>query len=595
MTSRTKQTGVSQMAKPIAALACALASIFALPAAAQDQAWVERSNAITLEVIEMQAQFQPEGASQSGLEQYDGLAIDLGPNLTERFVAAEEAKLAELRAALAAETDPNVRQDIEILIDSLERDIEGSRLGERLTQTWIDVPQLVFGNLNGVLDDQVAPERRVRAVELLQRYTGLYEGTTPLTQLARDRHMDSRGPGKVGPYRGDVEDGLSKIDTYVAGIRALFEKYQIGGAERALETMERQFAEYVEWSRTEILPLAREDFRQPPEIYAFQLKQYGIDLPPEELIARARRAFYETRAQMQALAPQVAVKFGFTATDYPSVLAELKKRTIPNERMEAHYADVLGQIQTIAARERIVTLPDYPVLMRLGTDAENAASPAPHMLPPRLIGNTGERGTFVLTTGVYPGATIVANDFNFDAAAWTLSVHEGRPGHELQFAQMVENGVSQARALYAFNSVNVEGWALYAEAEMLPYEPVEGQLIALQHRLLRQARAMLDPMLNLGLTDVETAQRILADEAGFSPAMVKQEIDRYTFRAPGQAGSYFYGYSQLADLRVATELALGDKFDRMAFNDFIVGQGLLPIGLLAQAVREKFVPAMLAK
>jgi hypothetical protein len=68
---------------------------------------------------------------------------------------------------------------------------------------------------------------------------------------------------------------------------------------------------------------------------------------------------------------------------------------------------------------------------------------------------------------------------------------------------------------------------------MLPYEPVEGQLIALQHRLLRQSRAMLDPMLNLGLTDVATARRIL-EEDGFSPAMVKQEIDRYTFRAPGR-------------------------------------------------------------
>lgn len=583
------------MAKPITALACAFVSIFTAPAAAQDQAWVERSNAITLGVIEMQAQFQPEGASQSGLEKYDGLAIDLGPQIEARFIAAEEAKLAELRAALETESDPNVRQDIEILIGSLERDIEGTRLGQRLTIDWYDVPQLVFGNLNALLDDQIAPERRAKAVELLQRYTGLYEGTTALTQLAKDRHADSLGPGKVGPYRGDVEDGLSKVDTYVAGIRALVEKYQIQGAEPALAAMERQFADYAEWTRAQVLPLAREDFRQPPEIYAFRLRQHGIDLPPEELISRARRAFYETRAQMQALAPLVAAKFGLAANDYPSVLAELKKRTIPNERMETHYAEVLGQIQEIAARERIVTLPDYPVLMRLGTDAENAASPAPHMLPPRLIGNTGERGTFVLTTGVYPGATILANDFNFDAAAWTLSVHEGRPGHELQFAQMVENGVSQARALYAFNSVNVEGWALYAEAEMLPYEPVEGQLIALQHRLLRQARAMLDPMLNLGLTDVETARRILAEEAGFSPAMVKQEIDRYTFRAPGQAGSYFYGYSQLADLRVATELALGDKFHRMAFNDFIVGQGLLPIGLLAQAVREKFVPAMLAR
>jgi hypothetical protein len=583
------------MAKPITALASALFVLVAAPAAAQDQAWVERSNAFTRDVIAMQAEFQPEGASQSGLEQYDGLAIDLGPGIDERFVAAEEAKLAELRAALAAESDANVKQDIAILIGSLERDIEGTRLGQRLTLDWYDVPQLVFGNLNALLDDQIAPARRAKAAELVQRYTGLYPGTTPLTQLARDRYVDSRGPAKVGPYKGDVEDALSKVDTYVAGIRALFAKYDVEGAEPALAALERQFADYAAWTRAEILPVARDDFRQPPEIYAFALRQYGIDLPPEELVARARRAFYETRAQMDALAPQVAAKFGFAATDYPSVLAELKKRTIPNEQMETHYAVVLGQIQAIAARERIVTLPDYPVLMRLGSDAENAASPAPHMIPPRLIGNTGERGTFVLTTGVYPGATIVANDFNFDAAAWTLSVHEGRPGHELQFAQMVENGVSQARALYAFNSVNVEGWALYAEAEMLPYEPIEGQLIALQHRLLRQTRAMLDPMLNLGLTDIPTAQRVLAEEAGFSPAMVKQEVDRYTFRAPGQAGSYFYGYSQLADLRVATELALGDKFDRLAFNDFIVGQGLLPVSLLAAAVREKFVPAMLAK
>ena len=62
----------------------------------------------------------------------------------------------------------------------------------------------------------------------------------------------------------------------------------------------------------------------------------------------------------------------------------------------------------------------------------------------------------------------------------------------MQFAALVEQGVSLARMLYAFNSVNVEGWALYAEAEMLPYEPIEGQFVAQQFRLLRAARAFLD-------------------------------------------------------------------------------------------------------
>ncbi len=187
-----------------------------------------------------------------------------------------------------------------------------------------------------------------------------------------------------------------------------------------------------------------------------------------------------------------------------------------------------------------------------------------------------------------------SDDFSFGAAAWSLSAHEGRPGHELQFAAMMERGVSLARSLFAFNSVNVEGWALYAEAEMLPYEPLDGQFIALQFRLLRVARAMLDPMLNLGQISPEEAQRILTEQVGLSVPMARQEIDRYTSRSPGQAGSYFYGYTRLLELRAETELALGTKFDRQAFNTFLVHQGLLPPELLARAVREEFIPSVLA-
>src|SRR3546814_3938524 len=135
---------------------------------------------------------------------------------------------------------------------------------------------------------------------------------------------------------------------------------------------------------------------------------------------------------------------------------------------------------------------------------------------------------------------------------------------------MVERGISLARTLFAFNSVNVEGWALYAEAEMLPYEPLDGQMIALQLRLLRGARAVLDPMLNLGLIDRESARRVLEEEVGVSPAMAKQELDRYMFNAPGQAGSYFYGYSRILQLRMDTELALGDRFSRLGFNNFLL-------------------------
>jgi uncharacterized protein (DUF885 family) len=101
---------------------------------------------------------------------------------------------------------------------------------------------------------------------------------------------------------------------------------------------------------------------------------------------------------------------------------------------------------------------------------------------------------------------------------------------------------------------------------------------------------MLDPMLNLGLTDRANAERVLIDEVGLSKAMATQELDRYTVRAPGQAGSYFYGYTRILELRMQTELALGNRFDRLAFNNFLLDQGLLPPDQLTDAVNEVFVP-----
>src|SRR3546814_15886506 len=91
-------------------------------------------------------------------------------------------------------------------------------------------------------------------------------------------------------------------------------------------------------------------------------------------------------------------------------------------------------------------------------------------------------------------------------------------------------------------------------------------------------------MLNLGLIDRESARRVLEEEVGVSPAMAKQELDRYMFNAPGQAGSYFYGYSRILQLRMDTELALGYRFSRLGFNNFLLDQRLLPPSLLAKAV-----------
>jgi uncharacterized protein (DUF885 family) len=154
---------------------------------------------------------------------------------------------------------------------------------------------------------------------------------------------------------------------------------------------------------------------------------------------------------------------------------------------------------------------------------------------------------------------------------------------------MVEHGVSQARAIFAFNSTNVEGWGLYAEWFMLPYMPDEGKLISLQHRLMRATRAFVDPELQQGKLTPQQVLDLLQTDVVLSKALATEEVDRYTFRSPGQAVSYFDGYTRLREIRTAAEKVLGPKFNVERFHDFVLSQGLLPTDLLRKTVMTDFV------
>ncbi len=574
-----------------ATAATATATALAVPA------WVERSNDDAKLLMKVIADFSPEAASQFGLPGYDDKVVDLKPGVDTRFQSALTDVKTKLTNLLAQEQDANVRQDLQILLKAADIQLEGNSLRRENLLPFYDVGEQVFGGEFALLQDQVEAKRRPSALKRLECYVGSAPGCTPITELAKARTTDRLNDKQLlGPYVGELQRTLGNTPHYVDGVRKLFAKYKLDNAEgkAALDKLEAQLKDYDAWLRSTVQPRARTDFRLPEALYAYNLKQVGLDIPPQQLIKQAELEFMETRAAMQQLAPLVAKADGIQATDYRDVLKALKKDQLSKDQVEPWYHQVIGQIEQQIRSQRIVELPQREMIMRLASDAESAQQPAPHMDPPPFIGNTGQRGTFVLTMGnpsAGGGAGQAYDDFTFKAAAWTLTAHEGRPGHELQFSAMIEHGVSLARSLFAFNSVNVEGWALYSEAEMVPYEPLDGQFIALQLRLLRAARAFLDPMLNLGLIDRERAHQILVDDVGVSEAMAKQELDRYTFNSPGQATAYFYGYSRLLQLRMEAEIALGTKFDRKAFNDFVIGQGLLPPDQLADAVRSQFIPA----
>ena len=322
-------------------------------------------------------------------------------------------------------------------------------------------------------------------------------------------------------------------------------------------------------------------------------------MPVEELQSRAQVAFQEIQNQMQALAPLVAKEKGWTATDYRDVIRELKKQQFVGDAILPHYQsahprargdhparehrDAAGARDADRARERGRERGD--------AGAEHAAAAAD-----RQHRRDAARSCCRCASRTRSGENEGFDDFTFEAASWTLTAHEGRPGHELQFAAMVEKGVSIARAIFAFNSVNVEGWALYAEAELQPYEPLEGQLVALQHRLLRAARAFLDPGLQRGhdhqgrgVPRAARGRRALGRDGDAGGRAL--HLPRARARRP----SYFVGYSRLLEIRGRRRArARPGASTARSSTTSSSPRALLPPSLLRKAVMEEFIPAQRA-
>ena len=564
---------------------------------AQPPAWVQKSNENAQLLIAIMARYSPEDAGAEGVPGLDEQITTASPEQPERFRRDIAVARIELQKRLALEKDPLVRQDLEILLAEADRQIQSSEASEKHLLPYADVAGTVFFGIKSLLDDQVTANRRPAAVVRLLKYAGLQPGFEPLTMQAEERFREKLNtPGLVGPSKAEVEKNLENTKAYVTGIGLLLEKYKLHGYQDAFAKLKQQLASYDGFVRAEVLPKARSDFRLPPELYTIALANYGIDYSPEQLTSMAHQMFSELQGEMQPIAEKIAKERHLPSSDYRDVIRDLKKDQIPGDQVLPHYQKRLAEIEGILRREHLITLPDRPAIIRLATAAETAQQPAPHMQPPPLINNHGERGAFVLpleTTGK-GGAPLKYDDFTFAAASWTITAHEARPGHELQFDAMVERGVSLARALFAFNSTNVEGWGLYSEWFMLPYMPDDAKLVSLDYRLLRAARAFLDPELQQGKVTPEQAMQVLEKDVVCSPAFATEEVERFTFRAPGQAPSYFDGFTRLLEIRKAAEQALGPKFNVQRFHDFILSQGLLPPNLLRKAVMEDFVQPAIA-
>lgn len=556
--------------------------------------WIATSNQIAEEYSRALAEILPETGSGLGYQEYDSRATVNDRNLEQRMESHNKAWKAKLEGLIAAEKHPEVLVDLNVLKEEIERRLRGLELEREYGIVPFDrVTDGVFYSLQTLINEQNPASRKLAAVDRFKKYVnGFSEGelkSQPSTEAARARierkikqYGSKNGPSKgkrFYPLQRDIDHYLENSAKVLEGIKDLLAKSGRDDWKEDYEKFRIQVRTYENWVRTSLRPLARSDYRLPYGLYSHVLTRYGHRDTPEAIRDAARKEFDNNLKTYAALAAEIAKRDGLKDASPKAVIRHLKSNIETDaEKIRARYIKADDDLSAEIRRRDLVTLPSVPLRIRVASEAESRIQPVPHLTTPALIGNTGQRPEFVVPIGSKD--KLAFDDFAFAATAKSLTAHEGRPGHDLQFSAILDRGVSIIRARYAFNSVNVEGWALYAEWLMEESMTLDEKMGLMMARMMRNARMFLDPDLHLGKLTPEQATQVITEQVGMSPEWADLELKRYMFRSPGQAPSYYYGYLKLRELREETVKRMGQDFRERCFHDAILQAGLLPLETL---------------
>ncbi len=338
---------------------------------------------------------------------------------------------------------------------------------------------------------------------------------------------------------------------------------------------------YERWLMKELLPKAKENFAMKPEDFEkfISLRRLGMDT--QDLIDFGERMLQVARERQKALAKQIAPDktleevADMMAKNHPPTFEEALKLT----------QEAVNKSRQFVIDSGFATLPEGEKLIVVETP-----SFARHLIP---FGAYMPPGRFDKDQTGYYWMSRPLKEYNQTleihnlGAILNTSVHEGYPGHHLQFV-CANTNKSYAR-LMTNGTEFVEGWAHYCEEKVAQMgfstEP-EVMFERYNDMVWRAARIVVDIRLSRGDISFDEAVEYLHSQTGFDKASCITEIKRYTF-TPGYQLSYLVGKKLIMDLLDEVEKR-AEKFDLQKFHNTMLYAGNLPFATMRKIVFNAF-------
>lgn len=310
--------------------------------------------------------------------------------------------------------------------------------------------------------------------------------------------------------------------------------------------------------------------RNAKEWYCFFIKRFcSLDLEPEDIIKLGKGEVQRVKKEMQV------IQAGLGFADSLAFYSELKKDTYfitDKEKLNQAFARTDSTIRKhLTAFIGDIDIPEiYP--MEWPQAGANT--------PPGIYLNraTNPYGKDVFQYNFYN------KHYNRRAIEW-LYMHEGIPGHHLQFSQRSSYSLDSLQKLSSYPG-NFEGWACYVE--------YEGKKLGLfsdpysyygkwEWDLVRSARLVIDAGIHYYGWTREEALDYWKKNIPNQDDIAEREVTRVT-NWTAQALSYKVGADCIMELKEELHKKYGNAFDEKKFHRCYLSFGMRPLAVIKKNI-----------